>query len=624
MIRTIHGTLRATLAAAVTLTALTSAPAAHADSHWHPLSGIPVEGTPAVAISETQVITVAAAQTRPRGGGVLVTTRSPDGSWSMPVHLGTTAWASTVRVATNARGDVVVGWDDGVQHIAVRPTGQAFLPTVDLPNSTDSVNIDGPTPQVGVNDAGEVTTAWIAKADADDHSLPSADAVRYTTGSLTAPVQTVHTSADGNTSRTFQLRTAHQGPSALVWGGDLGVSAVVRRAGEDFGAVQHVTPAGVAMMGPAVGDPVVAVRADGRAAVAFEGSEDGSAPNRVELSRTGADGVFEPATFVTPPGQDTTGPGLAWAAGSAIQLGWQGSADHSDAAVTAVAPADGPLGVPEQDTYEPVESEVGIQVLGSAGGALTFFQRTDGGMRSVLWTPPNPAAPEPEAVVSPEPADWKGPSVAGDDAGDAVATWSPRATPWLPAVAVWDVTAPAVTVTAPATVTAGQPFTLTVGATDALSGIASRAVTFTNAFGAPIAGPPVDADGSAQATFSQPGTYTLTAGATDNDGNSGTATRTITAVAPAEAPVVVKSTCRVPSLRNHSVAYAKRLLRVWRCRLGRVTTPKRYKHVKGLVIRAQSRPAGQKPTAGAHVNVTLGVKPKRSKHAKQEGDEAPH
>ncbi|MCW2993933.1 MAG: Ig-like domain repeat protein, partial [Conexibacter sp.] len=353
------------------------------------------------------------------------------------------------------------------------------------------------------------------------------------------------------------------------------------------------------------------------AAVAFEGSEDGRVPNRVELSRTGVDGVFDPATFVTPPGQDTKGPGLAWAAGSAIQLAWQGSADNYDDAVTAVVPADGPLGVPEQDTYEPVGSGVGVQVLGSAGGALSFFQRTDGGMRSVLWNPPSPAAQEPEAVVSPEPADWEGPSVAGDDAGDAVATWSPRATAWLPAVAVWDVTAPAVTVTTPDTVTAGQPFTLKVGATDALSGVASRAVTFSNAFGAPMAGPLLDADGSATVTFSQPGTYTLTAGATDNDGNGGTAARTITAVAPARAPVVVTARCRVPSLRNHSVAYAKRLLTVWRCRLGRVTTPKRYKHVRGLVIRAQSRPAGQKPIVGAHVNVTLGVKPKPKDHAKQ-------
>ncbi|WP_027007637.1 Ig-like domain-containing protein [Conexibacter woesei] len=623
MIRTIHK-LSTAAAAVAALSALAAAPAAQADQHWQALTGIPIHGTPVVAISETQAITVAADQTRYEGGGVLVTTRSPDGSWSAPVHLGSSSDAWNVDVATNARGDVVVGWDDGTQHIAVRPAGQGFLPTVDLPDSVESENINGPSPQVGVNDAGEVTTAWSARADANDNQLPNPDAVRYTTGSLTAPVQTVHTSADASTGRAFELRTAHQGPSALVWSGDLGVSAVLRRAGEDFGAVQQITPAGIAYTGPAVGGPVIAVRPDGRAAVAFEGSDDGSDPNRVELSRSDANGTFEPAAYVTPAGQDTQRPALAWPAGSDIQVAWLGSAASRDEAVTAVAPADGPLGVLPEHAYDnaldgsqTIAPHEGVQVLSAAGGTMTLFQRRDDGLRSVNWKLNDPTAQPAEYAIDPQPAAENRVTAASDDAGDVAVGWNTKETPWLPALSVWDATPPAVTVTAPATVTAGRPFLLTVGATDALSGVASRAVTFANALGQPVAGPLVGADGTATATLGQPGTYALTGRAADAGDNAATATRTITVVAAPRTPVVVKSTCRVPSLRNHSVAYARRLLTVWHCRLGRVTTPRRYKHVKGLVIRGQSRPAGQKPVVGAHVNVTLGVRPKpKARHHK--------
>jgi hypothetical protein len=47
-----------------------------------------------------------------------------------------------------------------------------------------------------------------------------------------------------------------------------------------------------------------------------------------------------------------------------------------------------------------------------------------------------------------------------------------------------------------------------------------------------------------------------------------------------------------------------------------VTTPKKLKHKKGLVIRGQSRRAGTSTSSGAKVNVTLGTKPKTKKKTK--------
>lgn len=71
--------------------------------------------------------------------------------------------------------------------------------------------------------------------------------------------------------------------------------------------------------------------------------------------------------------------------------------------------------------------------------------------------------------------------------------------------------------------------------------------------------------------------------------------------------------CKVPALTDHTTRGAKKMLVAAHCRLGRVTTPKKYKKLRRLVIRAQSRRARSKATAGARVDVTLGVKPKPRK-----------
>lgn len=608
MIRTIHK-LSTAAAAAAALAALAAAPAAQADWHWQPATTV-IPGTyghPAVAISETKAITVAAPELD--GGGVLVSTRAPSGSWSAPVKLGGggTTRASAVHVATNAQGDVVVGWADGTQHVAVRPNGQAFLPTVDLPGSG---TLDGEnfTPLVGIDDQQEVVTAW---AGAADHGTE----LHYTAGTLGAPVQAIHSSRDApgseNSIAQFSLRTIPQGQTALAWIGYDGslstVHVAVRGPGADFGTPQQLTTANELPSAPQV-----TVNELGQAAVAYT-TYDGT-NRRVELSRAQAGRPFEPGVVVSPAGSNTQEPDLGWVIGSDIHLAWTTYGGLDFQAVSALAPQSGPLGVLDTHSYDATDGSPVRVLVSHAQRTMTAYARPDGGMRSIGWLMHDIEARRVWSVIDGPTTAWGSPALAGDEAADAVAAWGdgPDATE----VGIWDATAPAVTVTAPESATAGQPFRLTVGADDALSGIANRTVTFNGTGGVAVAGPRVGADGSATATLARPGTYTILARATDTGDNASTAMGMITVLAAPRPPVVAKPTCKVPSLRNHSVAYARRVLTVWRCRLGRVTTPKRYKHVKGLVIRTQSRPAGQKPTVGAHVNVTLGVKPRPRKHRK--------
>ena len=80
--------------------------------------------------------------------------------------------------------------------------------------------------------------------------------------------------------------------------------------------------------------------------------------------------------------------------------------------------------------------------------------------------------------------------------------------------------------------------------------------------------------------------------------------------AASHAPAKPKSRCAVPRVVNLTQARARARLLAAHCRLGTVTTPKRLKHHRGLVVRRQSRAAGARTTSGAKVAVTLGLRPR--------------
>lgn len=86
-----------------------------------------------------------------------------------------------------------------------------------------------------------------------------------------------------------------------------------------------------------------------------------------------------------------------------------------------------------------------------------------------------------------------------------------------------------------------------------------------------------------------------------------------TVVPPATAvpkpPATTKPRCRVPSLKNRTVANARKALTKARCRLGKVTRPKGVRSNRGLVVRRQSRKVGATLASHAKVDIVLGRKP---------------
>jgi virginiamycin B lyase len=83
---------------------------------------------------------------------------------------------------------------------------------------------------------------------------------------------------------------------------------------------------------------------------------------------------------------------------------------------------------------------------------------------------------------------------------------------------------------------------------------------------------------------------------------------------PTKPPVV----CKVPKLKNKSLAQARKLLTAAHCRLGKVTSPRRKKgqRLPPLVVGSQSPPGGRILAAASKVSVRLMAKPKppRRKH----------
>jgi hypothetical protein len=583
------------------------APVAHAGAWTAGAVAIPgTNGSPAVAISDTKAVTAAAPAA---AGGVLVSTRAPYGTWSAPVKLGGSTAAYAVHVAANGNGDVVVGWDDGSQHIAVRPAGQAFLPAVDLPDGA-TVGAREDSPQIGLDDAGEVITAWIGA----DRSL------RWTAGSPAAPIGTTHSSATGpgasNGVSTFALKTIRQGQTALAYNGDDGgpqtIEALVRLPGSDFTSPQQIVVAGEI---PEI--PAVTVTALNQAAVAYT-AWDG-AHRRVELSRTGAPGVFEAATAVSPAGADATQPDLGWVMGSNIQLVWTDITNGANVADTAIAPQGGPLGVVLVHPYEATNGQPVRTFVPPMQHTLTVWTQPDGGLRGVDWVMGDIESRRTWGIIG-GPVPSTPLALAGEDAGDGAVAWADPSGDTL--VSIWDASPPEIrALDVPATATAGRFVTLSVTGADSLTPLnryewdivdpARRTVPLPPGTGAVV-----------PHAFGVAGTYTVVARVYDAAGNGVQASRTIT-VAPAPAVArpgrTAKARCRVPSLRNLTVTRARAKLKAARCALGRVTTPRKDKHKHGLVIRVQSRRAGARATAGAHVNVTLGVKPKPKKSRKTRG-----
>ncbi|MCW2995985.1 MAG: domain containing protein [Conexibacter sp.] len=584
------------LAASVPATALAgwSAPA-------FPITG--VGNAPDIAVGARGDVALVAPAI---AGGVLVATRAPGGAFAPPTPLGGATFAPQARIAINAAGDVAVAWITATAiHLAVRPHGAAFRPALDIPavlgSSYDRIH-------VGIDDAGAVALGWQAVSGGKTLA-------QFAIVSPDGTLGTVGGSAGGQSvSSVFDLAMNAAGDAIVSWVRTDGTNYLAQAAVRAPGASAFGTPVTLSQTGVNATDPSVALAPDGSSAVAWELADAGG--NRSQVSYRPRDGLFSLPTFASPTGLTSSYPAIALAGDGDVVTSWTGPGGNAATRTGAFGSAfSGPA-----SQFDTGGGTTGVAAAAGGHAVVVYANNANTTLYASSRAPgggfdaPVPVAPGVAAYY----ANYLVTPVAMDAAGDAAATWQGAAN--TVGVSLLDVTPPELrSLAVPAAGTAGTAAAFAVDPADAFSAIASTSWSFGD-------GTPAASGTSVQHAFAAAGSYDVTVTSTDVEGNTASATRTVAvAAAPVVPPPIVKGPppvtatvrCAVPSLKDLTSARAKAKLVRAHCTLGKVTTPKRLKHEKGLVVRSQSRKAGTRTTRGAKVNVTLGTRPKPKKAKKK-------
>jgi hypothetical protein len=559
--------LRTTTLTTLSLVALAGAPAAHAVT-WGPVT--PVPGAPA-----RQHITGA---------------------------------------AVNAEGDAAVAYTSAYvaqdalidAHVSVKPAGGAFGPPLLI--GQNALGYTSYRFTMAIAPDGGVATLAQFDGENDANPFQLRTAAPGATA-LSAPVAV--TPAGGTTPDQPGLAVGRDGSVTAAWRDDDRAAWGVGTAGGAFPPGQAASTASgdAAFAGDEDGDAIVAYPVDPNDGTYTRGAV------RVRIRRAG--GTFGPEQTVSPAGIGFADqPVVAMGPGGHVAIAWteRTRITENDSAPTALELAQGTaaggLGAPvqvEPPTNNPnyfqglalAENGSGDLVLAwTRGGPKDSTPMHFDGLvaRAQGGGPLGPVVPFPTATVEDVRVDA---ALAPD--GTAVLTYPPTEVSDDVVVAVAEPGAPFTASTVPA----GSGRMLVA------FGGSERGIAVWND---PKSLAPVystlDATGTAPASAPAPASA------------APVASPAATALPAPPAPIVLKAaggaaaprtSCRVPSLRDLTPARAKARLRSAHCALGRVTTPKKDRKIHGLVIRAQSRRAGSRATAGARVDVTLGVRPKAKK-----------
>jgi PKD repeat protein len=519
---------------------------------------------------------------------------------------GSTGATSLADVAVNGRGDAVAGWvADTAVYIALRPRGSStFGPPIAVgPNGGASGNDD---PQVGIADDGTVAIGWLFYTGAKftaHYALRSAAGVLGPVFS-SDPAQGVYGSP--------QVAMNDAGDTIFTWARSNGTKYVVQAAsrprGGDLGA-----PVDLSDSGQDATSPSPAVAQDGATVVAWTRSDGtnalaqvtrrpagGSFGLPVTLSAAGANAGYAAASV------NRAGDVLvAWTRGAVAQARL-GTLTGGFAPVTDFGSGGGRTAAVIDDTG------LGLVTYGAGSEAFGSIRPPGGSFGPPLSLAPTgtPVTVFSNIVVA---------SAGTDTQGDAVAIWGEYSGGTTNVGArIFDGAAPALgAISGPGSATAGQAVAFSASATDRMSAVGPLAWSFGDGAGATGA--------SVTHTYNNAGIYTVKVTATDAAGNATSATRSITvgavpapvAPAPPALPGVTPpkpkspTRCKVPKLTGLTYTRAKEKLTSAHCKVGKTTKPKGHKTTKNLVVKTQSRTAGTSTTAGAKVDITMKVKPKK-------------
>jgi hypothetical protein len=582
----------AALVAAVSLSLIPAVVPGSAGAGWIPAQTLGV-GEPGPYYGAVPDVAMnaggdAAATTGPEDDPLTLSTRAAGADAFGPVRLPFTYAYEYSALALGDDGRVALALrPDAGPQVATGPlAGPLSAPTTVAPDPwPDTVG-----PHVATAGDGAVVAVW--STDVGDKSV-----LRWALKPPGGAFGAVHESDPDRYMQFGGLSVSRDGHALITYALDgQDVYAVSRAPGEELGAPRRVSEDGDVISGA----PTGAIADGGKAVVAFSTT---SPAQLVLVDRSSASAPWgSRATVATGP---TIGRRMVADRAGDFLLAYEADTGDGFHAVLLTGRADGTHDAPHDLGLGTIPA---VAMAGDGTAVAVWSTFGDVRLRATR-RPPGGGWSTPEAIDDPGDvtqlvgAAWPAATLAADADGDLVVGWVANSGNYR--VRLFDAAAPRLDgVSVPAAATPGQVVSFSARAHD----FTPLTVAWDLGDGTAVAGADV------RHAFAGPGTYTVRAMATDAAGQVTSTTRTIAVVGgtppPVGHPPAAKPRCVVPSLTNHTLAGAKAMLRRAHCALGKATTPKRFAHRKGLVVRSQSRRARTKAGNGAEVNVTLGVTPK--------------
>ncbi|HWW09345.1 MAG TPA: PKD domain-containing protein [Candidatus Acidoferrales bacterium] len=476
------------------------------------------------------------------------------------------------QVAFDPRGDAVVVWQGTGVHKTILATGRPAGGAFSSPQTLSDPSQDSTIPDVAIDAQGDAVAVWL-RFDGSNERVQSA--YRPAGGSFGAP-QTL--SAAGNDAAEPRVAMNGGGDAVVVWSLRSGVTAKIQAAqaglGGGFGAAVDLTG-----FTSAESVPQVALDLHGDAIAVWDGSD--GANIRIEEALRPAAGSFGAPRFLSPAGFNADNPQVAFdSSGNALAV-WRFDGPPASTAQGAYRPAGGEFG-PVQTISAPVphpaqrpqvafdgqgygvvawQQEDGIdprvyasvrspgasgafspqsavdpggqealepRIAGDGLSAVILSWKTFNGITSSTQAAVRPAGGSfgPAATVSSTGAEEGTPEVGVDAQGNGIAVWSRfNATNYMLEAAGYDGAGPLLRgLTLPSRGVVGQSLQFFVAPLDVWNPVLSEGFTF---------GDGGSASGvSATHAYGAPGSYQVSATATDVLGNVTTATQTVTIATP--------------------------------------------------------------------------------------------
>jgi hypothetical protein len=515
------------LAAAATTLALAAPAAAVAAPQWLTPQTVSQSGYDA---SQQQVAfdaggdAVAVWQSSGGPNPVIVASARPaGGAFGAPQTLSDPgAYSMEPDVASDAQGDAVAVWlhYDGANprvQAAYRPAGGAFA----APQTLSPAGYDAREPRVAMNSDGQAVIVW---------SLGSGLVEKIQTASAGPGgtfAEAVDLTAFTEVASVPQVALDANGDAIAVWdgwdGANIRIQDAYRPAGGAFGLPRFLSPTG-----DNADTPQVAFDATGDALAVWR--FDGSPASTVQGAYRPAGGEFALAQTVSTPSSlpaqmpqvafDGQGDGVvAWQQSDGTELRVDASVRQAGSAGAWATPST--LDAGGQEAYEP-------QIAGDGLSGTVVSWKTFNGIANTAQAAYRPAGAGFTAattVSAAAPQEGR-PEVGIDAQGNAIAVFSRANGPnYLLEAAGYDAAGPLQRgLTLPAQGTVGQSLQFFQAPLDVWSPVLSEGFSF---------GDGSSASGvSASHTYTAPGSYQVTATATDVLGNTTTVTRALTITAP--------------------------------------------------------------------------------------------